>query len=260
MPDLFIPKNYEDDAPLFESAIDDIRTTLLDFFNTTRLSNTNFKNLGIVNANIEDATITGNLLATSAVDDSTVEISSNSLSLKDGGIFTTKFNDGAVTRAKKTYNIVKSSSSSGSYSQTSGSWTNVTNMSISFTATGRPIFIGLIPADSSAASWIGSNTGVSGVDEISYKYRLTRDGTQVGGYVEIASTEYIGDGDFINDWAVSIPSVAIGPRFAVGCVNYIDQPSAGTYTYRIQAKNDSTAFSGTPSLGVQEAVLIAVEL
>lgn len=57
-----------------------------------------------------------------------------------------KMADGFVTQAKRAALGQQVSSSCGSYSRSLATFGNVTNLSVSITTTGRPVFVGMIPA------------------------------------------------------------------------------------------------------------------
>ena len=139
----------------------------------------------------------GNLDIT--VDDSTIEINSDTVRAKDGGI----------TRAKLATGFQqKTASSSGSFSTGSGTYVDVTNLSVTITTNGLPVLLMLTQGGSGSNSYIG-NTG-SGT---AY-FRIDRGGSN------ITQAELKGAG-------INIPP---------GAICSIDTPTAGTYTYKVQAR------------------------
>lgn len=177
----------------------------------------------------------GNMSAPWAVDNSTVEIaSSTTLRVKASGISTTQLADGAVTRPKLGALGQQVSLSSGSFSTSSQTPTLVTNLSVTITTTGRPVFVGLIDD--------GTGGNLAG----------TESGSAIQGIVRIRRGSTV---------------IATCPLTAVGCtilaipvssVSQIDiNGAAGTYTYTVQAFSSNAA---PTTVFVQRAQLVAYEL
>lgn len=97
----------------------------------------------------------GNIAANWVVDNSTIEVSSNTVQVKAQGIGTTqlanlsvtnsKIADGTINQAKLEATNYVLSSSSGTYTQTASGPTTVTNLSNIFNTTGRPVYVTLTP-------------------------------------------------------------------------------------------------------------------
>lgn len=251
---LVIPKNYEDDAALFESDIDDIRSSLLEFFNTIRVTNVNINDNALSNSNLADNSITIQELNTDVADGLTIELdSSNGLQIADDGIETVKIIDSTVTRAKQESANFSKSSSSGSFKvfESSG-WTNVSNLSISFTATGRPLLIGLIPDGSSSNCYIGMfEDDFSVVDNTvtDFRFRLVKDGSQHGNYLQYYDTP-AADPSFDENLEQG------APKLPPGWFRFIDKPASGTYLYQVQVNNQSTS----PDIDKQRLAVINCKL
>jgi hypothetical protein len=160
-------------------------------------------------------------------DNSTLEVSSNTLRVKDLGVTTAKLANNAVTQAKRAALGQQVSSSSGTFSTTSNSYVDVTNLTVTLTTTGRPIYLALIPGDvSNAARLIYANNAF---------LQFLEDGVQIGGELEftvVSSTVRNG----------ATPST-------------IALSSAGTHTYKVQVHT-----TGASSLSVTGYKLIAYEL
>lgn len=132
------------------------------------------------------------------------------------------------------------SSSCGNAISTSSSYADVTNLSVTITTTGRPVFIGLISDASGNSSNIGIST-VTNADVISGQWAILR-------AASIISECNV----FLN----ATPSSSIlNSRVPSSSVHTIDVPAAGTYTYKIQQKIVSGGF-----VGVLYSKLIAYEL
>lgn len=253
MPTLTIPNTFVDAATIEAAEHNANFTAVATLLNSTKLDGDNLQtggvptaalaDLAVTTAKIADANVTAAKLAAAVagdglaggagtalsvnVDGSTIEISSDSLRVKDSGITTAKINDGAVTQAKRASLGQQNSPSSGSYTTTSTSFSDVTGLSITITTTGRPVWLGLRSAST-------STQGKIGVSNNSVTLKLLRDLTDL-----------------------SLYSVACGTSMSVPCSSlwHIEFPAAGTYTYKVQARSDT---GGTVS--VTEASLVAYEL
>ncbi len=174
------------------------------------------------------------------VDDSTLQIGSH-LQVKDSGISTIKINDGAVTPAKLAALGQQISSSSGSFSTASSSYVDVTNLSISITTTGRPVFISLIPDGSGAGSVVEVQKTGGSLDISTGRIAILRDGSVIATY------SLAGYGNTSGNAGGFTPP---------GGYNFIDIVVAGTYAYKVQAE----IISSNTSVSVLRCELIAYEL
>lgn len=263
MPTFTMTKNYSDGNVLTEAMLDAMKSSTETFLNTTKIDGDNIQTGGVPTAAIADSAVTAAKIATAAigdgltggagtaiaiassaagdglalasgvlsvnVDDSTIETNADTLRVKDSGITTAKINDNAVTQAKRAALGQQVSSSSGAFSTGATSPTDVTNLSVSITTTGRPVFIAMISGSTSTSAFLNPTNGTGNI------YFL-RDSTTIGKYA-------------CSDDATDAIAMASTPFF-------IDVPSSGTYTYKIQA-----AMSGAGgTIGVENFKLIAFEL
>lgn len=148
-----------------------------------------------------------------------------------GGMGTVTWNDVATNRSRSTGTTVAAggvaiSASSGSFSTSSATYVAVTNLSVTITTSGRPVFVGLI-SDGSA---LISDLAISGVATAGFG--IFRDATEVGTY-------------FLSTSNIIIPSSTLSSIDAVG---------AGTYTYSMKA------LCSGGSISVIRAKLVAYEL
>lgn len=160
--------------------------------------------------------------------------------IADGAVTTPKIADGAVTAAKLAALNYQLSSSCSIYSLTgTTSITDVTNLSVSITTTGRPVFVGLISDGSVNYSYVQySDTQISIAPELYFYRGATNISLQV-------FTQRVGSSAVAN--TMSIP---------VSSVSYIDIPSAGTYTYKFSIRASTTS----ANFDVYRAKLIVYEL
>lgn len=139
------------------------------------------------------------------------------------------------------------SSSSGLFTTTSATPVAVTNLSVTITTSGRPVMV-FLQSDgngTSTFSQIGASTNSSGNDEFGAGFRIFRGSTVIS----------------LQDINVYAPST--GTQFKViamppSSVLVLDTPSAGTYTYTLQA-NSISGISTATAL-VTRCVLVAYEL
>jgi len=265
---LNIPKTYQDTTTPFEVDLNNIRDSLLQFFNITGINDDNIQALGISSSKIIDGTLQSGKIAISATDDSTLTINNatKELEVKDLGIDTTQinnddvitvkivgttitspdFNDGAISIDKRDDRTVTTNgtdpgegglSGSVEYSSntTSSSFVDVTNASTSITTTGRPVLI-IVELDSSVgqrdriatAGFSGSNNG-----SVTGEYRIVRDGSN-----NIAHFQLHAEGD---------PGVGATPDLEIppSSTKFIDDIGAGLFLYKLQHKVTSAGDAGT---------------
>lgn len=160
------------------------------------------------------------------VDGSSVSIVNDVVGIPDRGI----------TRDKIVEPGHQLSSSSGSFSTTSSTYVDVTNLSVTLTTHGNPVLLLLVPTTSASYVKIAGNPG-----SIDLKYVRTTDGSD---------TDVTSDIRFAFNYSSSI-TAEIPP----GGFGMVDIPAAGQHTYKVQVKRN-----GNTTAGVQEVKLFAVEL
>lgn len=190
----------------------------------------------------------GNMAAPYVVDNSSIEIVSNTLQVKALGISnamlqansitTAKILDANVTRAKLASVGQQISSSSGLFTTSSASLVDVTNLSITITTTGRPVMLLLQPTASNlpkpelSVIWSGGGGRV--------QMAVFRDATQISIFQNVRETDSVPNSALLQN--ITFPGV------------FLDAPAAGTYVYKVQALVDA----GT--LAVTEMKLVGYEL
>lgn len=189
----------------------------------------------------------GNMTAPYVVDNTGIEVSSNTIQLKNLGVTTAKLNDfsvtsakidslavttakindGAVTQVKRAALGQQFSDSSGTWTASTTSFSQVTNLSINITTTGRPVFIGLISDNSAALGSIGVS---SGADPCNAEFQIwnATSPAQLGLYALDAQSGGIG--------TIKVPSSSLWTISAL---------AAGTYNITIRARVSATSSSRT---------------
>jgi len=162
------------------------------------------------------------------VDGSTLEINSDTLRVKDGGI----------TQAKRAALGQQISSSSGTFTTTSSSYVDVTNLSVTITTTGRPVVLAFV-ADGSSDCIIGMRNSSSAVATGALKIKDASG--DISSYV--LSSGISASSSTTMGWPCSM-------------IHHIFVPSAGSHTYTVQAK----ITSGSTSVRVENTKLVAYEL
>lgn len=145
---------------------------------------------------------------------------------------------GLITRPQLPNVGLKTSLSSGSYSTTSSTTADVTNLSVTMTTAGRPVFLTLVPDDgTNGEAKISSSLGANSTVSLIY---LTRNSISVAG------------------WNLSVTAVGattVTTAVPCGMINYIDLIPSSSWTYQIQAKS-----SGGSATQVTNCRLFAYEL
>lgn len=173
----------------------------------------------------------GNIGSSVVTDNSTLEISSNTLQVKASGIDTAQLKFHAVTKDKTAPLGQQISLSCLGFGTTSGSFTGVTNLSVTITTTGRPVSLALIPdSNSSFNSLIRYTTAIAGTANIAF----------FNGSSQMTNSALVTSTSNLDKQALYLA--------------YVDTPLAGTYTYNVQAKVT------TGTLTVDYFRLIAYEL
>lgn len=135
--------------------------------------------------------------------------------IANNAITTAKIADGNVTNAKLAALGQQISSSCSNFTTSSTLYVDVTNLTVTITVTGRPVWVGVIPDG-------GSNTSAFGVQRAANTaradFRIMRGVTQI--LTGVVYSSAIG--------ATTIET------YDNPCWNTIDLPSAGTYTYKVQ--------------------------
>lgn len=182
----------------------------------------------------------GNIASSWAVDNSTIEISSNTVQVKALGITSTQLAANAVTTAKiADQNVTQAkmavmttgttvaagglavSTGSGAFTTASATPVDVTSVTVTITTTGRPVMI-FLENDPTVAS--GSNVG-----EIQ--------GGTAGPAGSFSMFAYIKQGStiiFITELEGTTTPATAGCSWSPGSIMCIDFPAAGTYTYKLQ--------------------------
>jgi len=181
----------------------------------------------------------GNMSAPYVVDNSTIEISTNTIQVKDLGITTAKLADGSVTRAKEAAVGQQISSSSGAFNTASTSYVSITNLSVSLTTTGRPVMLFLMSTiTGGSTSTVSISNGSS--NTVSAILKFSRGGSELSNF------------NFGTDGSGSFGAMSIPP----GSFMLLDTPSAGTYTYTVEGRCNGAG----QTLQVANVKLVAYEL
>jgi hypothetical protein len=136
----------------------------------------------------------------------------NDDNLKTGGVGTASIADGAITQAKRASLGQQLSSGSGTFTSTSNSFTDVTNLSVTLTTTGRPVALLLVSSDNDCYVGAGG-AGVGASADLAFLRSSTR----------IAVHTIYDEGGLIRLPGSAFQAVDTGA-------------SAGSTTYKVQVK------------------------
>lgn len=139
------------------------------------------------------------------------------------------------------------SSSSGSFSTTNSTATDVTNLSVTLTTTGRPVVIEVIPDGNASSNTAQLAINGSSNTQITATYQILRDSTSI--YETNLGTSVSGNG--ANFLAVSAPPSAL---------RTYDFVAAGTYTYKVRAWRSSATGAGSTNTFCSYSKLVAYEI
>ncbi len=131
------------------------------------------------------------------------------------------------------------STSSGSFSTSSTSLVDVTNLTVTITTGGRPVMVFLIPKTDGTSGYLDVTEGTGGGSTLA-AIAFFRDATKI-------FNSLIGGSVLLNTEQFIVPP---------GSFSTIDAVGAGTYTYKVQAN----VGSASDSLQVTEVMLVAYEL
>lgn len=169
----------------------------------------------VTTAKIADEAITSAKFASGAVIAGIATGEIATAKLADSAVTTAKINDGAITQAKRAaLGQQISSSSSGSFSTTNTSYVDVTNLSVSITTTGRPVFLALVNDSSTDGAFVS---------------------VTAGGFLALAKLIFVRGSTTISTHFFGLEATAgIIVYGAISQFVHVDMPSAGTYTYKVQ--------------------------
>ncbi len=118
----------------------------------------------------------------------------------------------------------QTSASSGAFVSASASYADVTNLSVTITSGGRPIMVMLIPDGSGNQSYVASAASGNGATA-QFLCQILRGATVLSQLIPQISTSGASDSNC---------------KFPPGVISFLDPVAAGTYTYKLQAKDGVT--------------------
>lgn len=159
--------------------------------------------------------------------------------------------DQGITRAMQASVGQQVSLSSAGFTTTSGTYTNVTNCSVSLTTTGRPVIVACVPADGSAGTFSADRNydGPNQVSRCAVSARINVTGhatTTIGETTMAVQTD-----------APAPPGGIVTPTcfWPASSVWTLYAATAGTYTFTLQVKSN-----GTDTVAATAIKLVAYEL
>ncbi len=156
------------------------------------------------------------------IDNATLEVNSSTVQVKDKGITQVKLQDRTVGTTVGAGGVaISNSCGQGAGSGQSGAYVALTNLSVTITTTGRPVYMFLQPDGRQTSPTVASTSiefDTSGGQESALGF--FRDSTFLG--------EYQGE----NGGATTSPP---------GAFQFLDTPIAGTYTYTVKGRGGTGA-------------------
>ena len=251
MPALSITKSYADGTDLTEDQLDDLKTSIETWANTTKLDQDNIQTGGVSQDNLATNSVSTAKIVASAV--TTAKIADDAITnvkMANDSVDTAEIVDAAVTKVKQEAvtvttdgsdpgagGVVKStnSGSGGSgFSTSSTSLTDVTNLSVTLTTTGRPVML-MLESDS-------TTTATSPFDGI---IQVESNNSALVAFLD--NTTVISSQMYDNDSAGFIPASAF---------RYLYDVAAGTHTFKVQTASGI----GTYDVLFKSVVLVAYEI
>lgn len=183
----------------------------------------------------------GNISAAANVDNVSLQFSGTVLSIKNLGVAQAQsaIRPGPSTSSSTLGTYVRSSSS-GSQTTVSTSFVTVTNLSVSLTTNGNPVFVGILPDTTGSLCTLGA-TGTSGTTIVGAQLEI------LNGLTAIASTQVFE--------RIQSSTGVITINTPLSFFTY-DFPSAGSHTYSVNFSSSSS--SSTAS--ISNAVLVVYEI
>ena len=226
MSTLSITRNYLDGDDLTEAQLDAANDSIETWANGN-VGSTNIATSGVDTTNIAASAVTAAKIASDAVTTAKIldanvttakiaDLNVTTGKINDLAVTTGKINTNAVTRAKLEAFGQQISDSCGNFTTTSATFTPVTNLSVSLTTTGRPVFLGLVAdGNTTNSSWLSTNNGTS-------------------------STVAFFQGATQLTQAITSSAAATNATLPPGSFWHVYVPAAGTYTYTLQVAQSSS--------------------
>jgi hypothetical protein len=181
----------------------------------------------------------GNISSTVTVDNSTLQVSSNVLQIKPQGVAQADLALRSTGSTVGAGGVAISSSCGNNFSTTNTSPTQVTNLSVTITTTGRPVQVMVLPDGTSNSNSFIRSQATSGGQTVSM-FDIYRGITQIA---EVA----VGMGNLSSLANIFVPSSSL---------HTLDIVAAGTYTYTVQIY----VGGGANQAIINNSILVAYEI
>ena len=181
----------------------------------------------------------GNISSTVTVDNSTLQVSSNVLQIKPQGVAQADLALRSTGSTVGAGGVAISSSCGNNFSTTNTSPTQVTNLSVTITTTGRPVQVMVLPDGTSNSNSVIRSQVTSGGQTASM-FDIYRGTTQIA---EVA----VGMGNLSSLANIFVPSSSL---------HTLDIVAAGTYTYTVQIY----VGGGANQAIINNSILVAYEI
>jgi hypothetical protein len=184
------------------------------------------KDSGVITAKIADSNVTTAKIADSNV--TTAKIADSNVTtakIADSNVTTAKIADSNVTQAKRVALGQQISNASGTYTHSTAAWATVDNLGVTITTTGRPLWIGLI-GDNTSNSYVRAQIAPNLTASSTTRFLETGTSADFG-------LQVISNNDDVGSTQVTIPCSSFS--------TIIPDLAANTYTFAFQVYATSGA-------------------
>lgn len=135
------------------------------------------------------------------------------------------------------------SASSGTFTTTSGSFVDVTNLTVTITTSGRPVLLVIQSDGTTSTNTLGIERNSGSMNEIEGYFKILRGATAIATSIMLLQID-------------SVTATFEPYMYVPASYSYVDVVAAGTYTYKVQA----AVLNSTMTLSAKNLKLIAIEL
>lgn len=245
MPNNFtMTKNYQDAQLLLADDLDQMAFSLENFLNFssggTGVNNDNIQDSGLIGSNLAPGSVvTASIAANSISTDKLATGAVTSIKIANNAITNSKIPDNEITRQK----LANPNQDFGSFATTVSGSGLVELASVTLTTVGRPVYIFLPAFPFSGTPGTNDNSFQQGVNphpnslstNLDFEIFVYRDLTLI----------YESTIKLIGRQSVGGTTIERRIRIPTGCVQTMDDPSAGAHTYKLYMQLNNTAIDGS---------------
>ena len=238
MPTFTMTKNWDDGSALTESMLDDIKTSVETFLNTTKLDADNLQDGAVTTAKIGTGAVTEAKLGANAV--TAAKLSSSVSTDGDRAVTTDHIRNSAITTAKINSNAVtqakKETRSTGTGAGNLALSTAITGYSYSGTTYDQAGTVNLTTLGGIVHMSLVSDSGASFVAVA----------TNTADNVATATIKFMADSTDLAQFQIKTQSDGAGTlrlELPPSAFHHVYIPAAGTYAFKVLVKVSSTTYT-----------------